>query len=128
MDVGGAEFQKFADLTMRIANWTIPAGTRVWFPSTLIHHDPMLYERPHEFHPERWLDGAPPKHSLVPFGGGTRRCLGAAFATMEMRVVLREILRRVDLKTVSPAPERSRATNVFVAPVHGTRVIAAAAQ
>ena len=64
----------------------------------LTHTRPDLYPEPFAFRPERFLDGAPETYSWVPFGGGTRRCIGAAFAQLEMRVALQTIIRECDLR------------------------------
>ena len=64
----------------------------------LAHTRPDVYADPYAFRPERFLDGGPGDLQLDPFGGGTRRCIGAAFAQLEMRVVLSTILRRATLR------------------------------
>ena len=81
--------------------------------------------RPSEFRPERFLDGdAPDTYTWLPFGGGTRRCLGASFAMMEMRVVIRRVLERTDLQPgVRASPRRACARGSRSAPKHGARVI-----
>ena len=56
----------------------------------LIHHDADIYADPYEFRPERFLEEAPGTYTFIPFGGGRRRCLGASFAMVEMRLVLRD--------------------------------------
>ncbi|HZB77820.1 MAG TPA: cytochrome P450, partial [Solirubrobacteraceae bacterium] len=84
------------------------------------------YPEPFAFRPERFLEGAPATYAWVPFGGGVRRCLGAAFAEMEMRVALAEILRRRALRPASAAAERVARRNVTFSPRTGTRVVAVA--
>ena len=74
---------------------------------------------------ERFLDGAPSTYAWLPFGGGVRRCLGAAFAEMEMRVAIAEILRRRALAPASSRAERVARRNVTFSPRHGTRIRAA---
>ena len=72
---------------------TLPEGTDVTPAIWLAHTRADVYPDPFAFRPERWLDGgAPPGYAWVPFGGGVRRCLGAAFAEMEMRVALATML------------------------------------
>ena len=84
---------------------------------------PDLYPEPDEFRPERFLDGQPESYAWIPFGGGVRRCIGASFAQVEMRVVLREVLRRVRLQAPSPRAERPRVQHVTVVPARGARAV-----
>ena len=101
----------------------LPAGTDVTPAIWLAHTRADLYPEPCAFKPERFLEDSPTTYGWVPFGGGIRRCLGAAFAEMEMRVVLETILRR---RVLSPASdgraERVTRRNVTFSPRHGTRV------
>jgi cytochrome P450 len=103
----------------------LPAGTDVTPAIWLAHTRPDAFPDPYAFRPERFLDKPPSTYTWVPYGGGVRRCLGAAFAEMEMRVVLTEILRRFDLRAASRRAERVARRNVTFSPRHGTRVIAA---
>src|SRR4029453_17243964 len=80
------------------------------------------YPEPFAFRPERFLGGAPATSSWVPFGGGVRRCIGAAFAEMEMRVALQEIVRSRVLAPGSPRAERVARRKAPFSPKHGTPV------
>ena len=83
------------------------------------------YEDPLAFKPERFLDAAPAPYSLVPFGGGTRRCLGASFASAEMKIVLSTLIDRLDLAPADPKPERVSRTRRFTSsPSRGGRIVA----
>jgi cytochrome P450 family 135 len=82
----------------QIAGYTLPAGISVMPSIGCIHASPEVYPEPERFRPERFLDGDTPSYGWIPFGGGTRRCLGAAFAQLEMRLVLGEVLRRTTLR------------------------------
>ena len=75
----------------------------------LTHTRADRYPEPYAFRPERFLDGAPATYAWIPFGGGVRRCLGAAFAEMEMRVVLPTILRSARCGRAAAARSGSRA-------------------
>jgi cytochrome P450 len=111
----------------RVGGWELPAGVHVAPCMYLTHRRPELYPDPTAFRPERFLNGeSPGRYGFVPFGGGTRRCLGAAFATMEMREVLRVVAERVDLRPERPAGERMRRRSVTLSPSRGARVIAEA--
>jgi cytochrome P450 len=92
----------------------------------LAHTRADRYPEPFAFRPERFLDGAPSTYAWIPFGGGVRRCLGAAFAELEMRVALAEILRRRTLRPAAPDAERVARRNVTFSPAGGTRVLATA--
>ncbi|HUB75884.1 MAG TPA: cytochrome P450 [Solirubrobacteraceae bacterium] len=98
----------------------LPAGTDVTPAIWLLHTRPDVYPDPYLFRPERFLDGAPATFAWLPFGGGVRRCLGAAFAELEMRVVLEAVLARVALEPVGRA-ERIARRNVTLAPARGAR-------
>ena len=106
-----------------VAGWLLPAGTLVLPAIAAIHMRPDLYPEPHEFRPERFLDDGAQSYAWIPFGGGVRRCIGASFAQVEMRVVLRELLRRVRLRAPSSAPERAKIRHVTVVPARGCRVV-----
>jgi cytochrome P450 len=89
----------------------------------LLHHREDLYPDPHAFRPERWVGHKPGTYEWMPFGGGTRRCLGAALAMAEQRVVLREMARRLEIECVNPKPERPKHRNVTMIPARGGRVV-----
>jgi cytochrome P450 family 135 len=108
---------------MELGGWKLPAGTMVLPAIAAVHMRPDLYPAPHEFRPERWLEGSPESYAWIPFGGGVRRCIGASFAQVEMRVVLREVLRRVRLRAPSQRPERPQVRHVTVVPARGCRVV-----
>lgn len=101
---------------------TLPAGTDVTPAIWLTHTRPDLYPEPFAFRPERFLDRPPTTYGWIPFGGGVRRCLGAAFAELEMRVVLSTMLRRRVMHAASPHAERATERNVTLSPRHGARV------
>lgn len=101
----------------------VPAGTAIAMSILLIHHREDLYPEPFQFRPERWLGHKPGTYEWIPFGGGIRRCLGAALAMAEMRVVLEAMARRLDLEADDPAPERALHRNVTMIPSRGGRVV-----
>lgn len=101
----------------------LPAGVELSPSAVLLHFDEDLYPQARRFRPDRFLDRQPDTYAWMPFGGGTRRCLGASFATMEMVAVLREVLTSVQL---APAVARDEAVvrrGIVLAPRHGARVV-----
>jgi cytochrome P450 family 135 len=110
---------------LRVNGYVLPAGTDVTPSIWLAHTRPESYANPLEFRPERFLDKPPETYSWIPFGGGVRRCLGAAFAEFEMRVVLREVLSRCELRAARSRPERIARRNITFSPRRGTPVIVA---
>jgi cytochrome P450 family 135 len=106
-----------------VAGYRLPTGTIVLPAIAVMHARPDLYPSPREFRPERFLDGRTESYTWIPFGGGVRRCIGASFAQVEMKVVLGEVLRRVRLRAASRRPERPRAQHVTVVPSRGARVV-----
>jgi cytochrome P450 len=90
-----------------VGPYEFPAGTTLIVPALLMSRDPRLYEDPDEFRPERWLGERPGAYTWLAFGGGRRRCIGATFAQMELRVVLRTMLQRIDWRAVGRRSERA---------------------
>ena len=106
-----------------IAGWTLPAGIRVYPAIAVVHHRADLYPEPEEFRPERFLDGQAESYTWLPFGGGIRRCIGAALAQAEMAEVIRAVVSRVDLRPTRPEPEPVVMRGITLVPRHGTPVI-----
>jgi len=102
---------------------SLPAGTDVTPAIWLTHTRPDLYPEPYAFRPERFLEQAPTTYGWIPYGGGVRRCLGAAFAELEMRVVLKAILRGPSLRSADRKAEHPTRRNVTLSPRNGTRVV-----
>ena len=101
----------------------LPAGVMVAPCIWLVHRRPDLYPEPDAFRPERFLDRSPGTYEWLPFGGGRRRCLGGSFATFEMKVVLRTLLRRADLRVHDPRPEGMRRRAIVFAPGRGAEAV-----
>jgi len=102
-----------------LGEWRLPRGMRVVASVLMVHTDDRFFERAREFQPDRFVDRRPDTYAWIPFGGGTRRCIGAAFAHMEMDVVLRTLLREVDLETTPVRGERWRSRGIAFAPADG---------
>ena len=107
----------------QLGPYGVSAGTPIGMSILLVHHREDLYPEPFEFRPERWLGRKPGTYEWIPFGGGIRRCLGAALAMAEMRVVLEATARRLDLEAAEPEPERALHRNVTMIPSRGGRVV-----
>jgi cytochrome P450 len=106
----------------RLGAYVLPAGAVLMPSAYLLHREPGLYPHPGEFRPERFLDAAPGTYTWIPFGGGTRRCVGASFALLQMKVVLGEIFSRLELRAPGP-PEPVRRRSVSLAPARGAEVL-----
>ncbi|HEV2062044.1 MAG TPA: cytochrome P450 [Solirubrobacteraceae bacterium] len=111
---------------VEIGGWTYPEGVALTCNAYLMHHDRDLYDAPYEFRPERFVDEQPGTYTWIPFGGGRRRCIGASFAQLEMRLVLRAVLERYEPAPDSPAPETTRRRAITYTPSRGasTRITA----
>jgi cytochrome P450 len=83
---------------------TLPAGTGVGISMLLLHDRADVYPEPRRFLPARFLDRKPSPYEFAPFGGGARRCLGAAFALYEMKIVLATLLRTRRFRLAVDAP------------------------
>ncbi len=108
---------------MDVGGYHVRAGATLGTSITLMHRRPELYPDPHAFRPERFLDGKPDTYGWIPFGGGVRRCLGAAFAQYEMRQVLGAILARCELRAPDPRPERHRRKMITFVPDRGAQAV-----
>ena len=105
---------------------TIPAGAVVCPNIYLAQRREDLYEDPTAFRPERFVGQTPPGFGWFPFGGGIRRCLGATFATFEMRIVIPEVLQAVTLRPGSPRPARIQREAVTFVTYDGARCVVTA--
>jgi cytochrome P450 len=106
-----------------IGDYELPAGTFAMAAIAALHYREDLFPDPYEFRPERFLDGKADNYAWIPFGGGVRRCIGAAFAEYEMRLILREFVERAELRAVDEKPEPVRVRNITLAPAKDTRVV-----
>ena len=101
----------------------IPPGVEINPSIRIMHQRDDLYPDAAAFRPERFLGAdAPDTYTWIPFGGGTRRCLGASFAQMEMRIALGRILERTSLRPIARRPDRAQFRAITLAPKHGVRV------
>jgi cytochrome P450 len=109
--------------SFELGGYTLPEGTEINPSISVVHARPESFVGPRDFRPERFLEDDPPDtYTWIPFGGGTRRCLGASFAMFEMRVVLRRVIERTLLEPVGSQPERVERRGITMVPKTGTRV------
>jgi hypothetical protein len=112
---------------IEIGGVTYPPGVVLIACAYLLHHNPAVYPDPYAFRPERFLDQAggraPGTYTWIPFGGGRRRCLGASFALLESKLVLRAVLERYELSPAGARPEKVRRRGITISPAQGARVV-----
>lgn len=108
---------------MEIGGRLLPAGVSIAPSIYLVHRRADIYPQPHEFQPERFLEQPPGTYTWIPFGGGVRRCLGAAFAQFEMETVLRELVLRRTLAPSRPGSERVYRRAITETPRHDAEVV-----
>jgi cytochrome P450 len=108
---------------MELGGRLLPAGVSVAPCIYLMHRRPGLYPDPEAFRPERFLDSPPGTYTWLPFGGGVRRCLGAQFAQLEMKVVLSALLSRARLRPTTAPPERITRRAITFVPHRGGEVV-----
>jgi cytochrome P450 len=107
-----------------LGGYMVPPGVEINPSIGVIHRRADRYPAPHEFRPERFLEeNAPDTYTWVPFGGGTRRCLGASFALLEMKVVIKRVLERTELRAVARQPEKVERRGITLVPRDGVRVV-----
>jgi cytochrome P450 family 135 len=106
-----------------VGRFQLPAGTIIAPCIYLVHRRADLYPQPDEFRPERFLDSEVENYAWLPFGGGMRRCLGASFALLEMKIVLSLILRRATLRPATEDPERMGRRAIVLAPKNGVPAV-----
>jgi cytochrome P450 len=99
-----------------IGGFDYPEGVVLMANAYLVHHDPEIYPDPYAFRPERFLGEKPGTYTWIPFGGGRRRCLGASFALLEMKVVLRAVLSRAQPAAAPDVTEGSRRRSITLSP------------
>ena len=111
------------DTPVTIGEWVIPKGNIIRVDISLIHQNESVYPEASRFNPDRFLESNPDMYAWVPFGGGTRRCVGAAFANMEMNGVLKTMLREFRLIATDAPAERLRNRGIAFAPNRGGRAV-----
>ncbi|MGA8364345.1 MAG: cytochrome P450 [Solirubrobacteraceae bacterium] len=112
---------------LEVAGYELPVGTRVVASIYLTNHNPRVYQEPDEFRPERFMGAQPDTFAWIPFGGGIRRCIGASFAMLEMKTMLRTMLAElhpsVPPRSVWRRGEWNRRRAITLVPAVGARVV-----
>jgi cytochrome P450 len=108
---------------VEVGGWTYEPGVCLIAHSYLIQHDPEIYPDPYAFKPERFLEQAPGTYTWIPFGGGRRRCLGASFAMLEMKLVLRSVLSQAEVRPGTAGLELARRRSITLSPGRGATTV-----
>ncbi len=106
-----------------LGGYELEAGSFVLAAIAALHYREDAFPEPQAFRPERFLDTRTDNYAWIPFGGGVRRCVGAAFAEYEMRTILREFVERAELRPADPKPEKVKIRNITLVPARGARVV-----
>ncbi|MFI2281008.1 cytochrome P450 [Nocardia beijingensis] len=118
-----ATFRQVRAETLQLGRWTLPKGQKVVASIRLMHDNEELFPNARAFDPDRFVGVRPGTFSWIPFGGGSRRCIGAAFATMEMNIVLRTLLRDFTLEPTAARDERTHFRGVALVPAKKGRAV-----
>jgi cytochrome P450 len=106
-----------------VGGWDYPPDVMLVASAYLVQHDPEIYPDPYEFRPERFLDAGPGTYTWIPFGGGRRRCLGASFAQLEMRLVLNAVFSQAAVRPVQEGMETPRRRAITISPRAGATIV-----
>ncbi len=109
--------------TFQLGDWVIPRGYSIVVAINQMHQRAQEFPDPQRFDPQRYLGQRPPTFAHIPFGGGTRRCVGAAFANIEMDVVLRTVLRHFVIEPTTAPAEKTHSRGVAYTPADGGRIV-----
>jgi cytochrome P450 len=108
---------------IEVGGWQYEPGPCLIANAYLVHHDPDIYPEPYAFRPERFLEESPGTYTWIPFGGGRRRCIGASFATLEMKIVMRAVLSAYRIEAATGGPELTRRRSITVSPRLGAPTV-----
>jgi cytochrome P450 len=106
----------------QFGGYELPAGMTIAPAISLVHQRPDLYPEPQRFKPERFLDAKPKPHEYLPFGGGHRRCIGAAFSHFESRIAIGTLLREFEFELLEPGEPVVARRSVTLGPKSGIRM------
>jgi cytochrome P450 len=106
-----------------VGGWDYPPDVMLVASAYLVQHDPEIYPEPYEFRPERFLDDGPGTYTWIPFGGGRRRCLGASFAQLEMKLVLKALFSQAAVLPAQQGMETPRRRAITISPRSGATIL-----
>lgn len=106
-----------------LGDWVVPCGYSIVVSISQMHANADAFPEPDRFDPQRYIGSKPSTFAWIPFGGGTRRCVGATFANMEIDVVLRTVLRHFAIETTTAPGEKWHARGVAYTPKDGGRIV-----
>ncbi|MGV0746547.1 cytochrome P450 [Mycolicibacter minnesotensis] len=109
--------------SFELGDWSIPCGATVMIALSHLHNRAEDFPDPQRFDPQRFIGKPVPSHAWLPFGGGTRRCLGSVFASLEMDVILRTVLRHFSVEPATAADERVDSGGVALTPKDGAKIV-----
>ena len=107
----------------QVGEWAVPRGSSILVSISRMHANPDAFPDPDRFDPQRFVGSKPPSFAWIPFGGGSRRCVGAVFANMEMDVVLRTVLRHFTIETTTAPGEKWHSRGVAFTPKDGGKIV-----
>jgi cytochrome P450 len=108
---------------IEIGGYTYPPGVALQCCVYLVHHDPKIYPDPYAFRPERFIEKPPGTYTFIPFGGGRRRCVGASFAMLELKIMVRSVVEACEIQAVGDRPERPRRRSITITAEKGVQVL-----
>ncbi|MGH2839093.1 MAG: cytochrome P450 [Thermoleophilaceae bacterium] len=106
-----------------VGGWDYPPDVMLVASAYLVQHDPEIYPDPYEFRPERFLEEGPGTYTWIPFGGGRRRCLGASFAQLEMKLVLKAVFSQAAVQPAAAGMETPRRRAITISPRAGATIV-----
>ncbi len=115
-------FPRILQAPMQLMGYNIPQGMMISSCIYLVHHRPDIYPEPKQFKPERFLERQFSPYEYFPFGGGNRRCIGAAFAMFEMKLVLAKVLSRCSFELAESRPVLPVRRGLTMTPAGGVRL------
>ncbi|RQH49132.1 cytochrome P450 [Okeania hirsuta] len=116
-------FPRRTKQSIELQGYSLEAGTMIQGSIYLTHQREDLYSEPKKFKPERFLERQFSPYQYLPFGGGSRRCLGMALANFEMRLVLATILSNLEMELAENQPVKPQRRGLTLGPKGGVKML-----